>query len=134
MAIAYVTPAKKSGSLANPNEFTDAYDLVSVGTDGAWFARTFDANNNVAEEPKDQKTVLVFLPGTADTTITIPAGDSYAAKNDLSFKLATADKYYFLAIDSAYFKVVNNEDGTKKTGAIFIDTDKAVSVGAFEMR
>lgn len=134
MAIAYVTPAKVSGKLANPNEFTDAYSLVSVGTDGAWIARKFDASNNVEEEFKDAKTVLVFLPGTASTTITIKAGDSYAACNDLEFTLATADKYYFIYLDSAYFKVVNNESGSDKVGGVFIDTDKAVSVGMFEMR
>lgn len=134
MAVAYITPAKKTtngvASLANPNEFTDAYDLVSVGTDGAYLARTFDVSNNVVDECKDQKTCLVFLPGTANTTITIEAGDSYAAKNDLVVELATASKYYFVALDSAYFKKVNGG----KVGAIFIDTDKAVSVGAFEMR
>ena len=59
MAVAYITPAKKTtnsvASLANPNEFTDAYDLVSVGTDGAYLARTFDSSNNVVDECKDQK-------------------------------------------------------------------------------
>ena len=134
MAVAYITPAKKTTNgvvaLANPNEFTDAYDLVSVGTDGAYLARTFDASNNVVDECKDQKTCLVFLTASASTTITIEAGDSYASKNDLVVELPTASKYYFLNVDSAYFKKVNGG----KVGSIFIDTDKAVSVGAFEMR
>lgn len=134
MAVAYITPAKKTTNgvvaLANPNEFTDAYDLVSVGTDGAYFARTFDSSNNVAEETKDLKTVLVFLTASDSTTITIKAGDSYASCNDLVVELATASKYYFITLDSAYFKQVNGG----KVGSIFIDTDKAVSVGAFEMR
>ena len=134
MAVAYITPAKKTTNgvvaLANPNEFTDAYDLVSVGTDGAYLARAFDTNNNVAEECKDQKTVLVFLTASASTTITVEAGDSYAARNNLVVELPTSGKYYFITLDSAYFKKVNGG----KVGAIFIDTDKAVSVGAFEMR
>lgn len=134
MAIAYITPAKKTvggiASLANPNEFTDAYDLVSVGTDGAYLARTFDSSNNVVDECKDQKTCLVFLTASASTTITIEAGDSYASCNDLVVELPTASKYYFLNVDSAYFKKVNGG----KVGSIFIDTDKTVSVGAFEMR
>lgn len=134
MAVAYITPAKKTTNgvvaLANPNEFTDAYDLVSVGTDGAYLARTFDVSNNVVDECKDQKTCLVFLTASASTTITIEAGDSYASKNDLVVELPTASKYYFLNVDSAYFKKVNSG----KVGSIFIDTDKAVSVGAFEMR
>ena len=134
MAVAYITPAKKTTNgvvaLANPNEFTDAYDLVSVGTDGAYLARTFDASNNVVDECKDQKTCLVFLTASASTTITIEAGDSYASCNDLVVELPTASKYYFLNVDSAYFKKVNGG----KVGSIFIDTDKAVSVGAFEMR
>lgn len=134
MAVAYITPAKVSGQIANPNEFTDAYSLVSVGTDGAWLAGKFDASNNVEEELKDQKTVLVFLPGTASTTITIEAGDSYAACNNLEFTLATADKYYFITLDSAYFKKVNGSKVGDKVGGIFIDTDKAVSVGCFTMR
>ena len=134
MAIAYITPAKKTvggiASLANPNEFTDAYDLVSVGTDGAYLARTFDSSNNVVDECKDQKTCLVFLTASASTKITIEAGDSYASCNNLEITLPTADKYYFLNVDSAYFKKVNSG----KVGSIFIDTDKAVSIGAFEMR
>ena len=134
MAVAYITPAKKAvggvNVLVNPNEFTDAYDLVSVGTDGAYLAGAFDASYNVTEELKDQKTCLVFLTASASTTITIKAGDSYAACNDLVFELATASKYYFINIDSAYFKQVNGG----KVGSIFIDTDKTVSVGAFEMR
>lgn len=134
MAIAYITPAKKTvggiASLANPNEFTDAYDLVSVGTDGAYLARTFDSSNNVVDECKDQKTCLVFLTASASTTITIKAGDSYASCNDLVVELPTASKYYFITLDSAYFKQVNGG----KVGSIFIDTDKTVSVGAFEMR
>ncbi len=134
MAVAYITPAKASGLIVNPNEFTDAYDLVSVGTDGAWLAGKFDSSNNVEEELKDQKTVLVFLTASASTEITIEAGDSYAACNDLKFTLATASKYYFVTLDSAYFKKVNGTKATDKVGGIFIDTDKAVSVGCFTMR
>ena len=134
MAVAYITPAKKTvggvAQLANPNEFTDAYDLVSVGTDGAYLARAFDSSNNVTEECKDQKTCLVVLTSSASTTITIEAGDSYAAYNNLEVELPTSGKYYFIAIDSAYFKKVNGG----KVGSVFIDTDKAVSIGAFEMR
>ena len=58
------------------------------------------------------------------------AGDSYAAKNDLTVAVG-AGKMRWIQIDSAYFKVVNTSTGL---GAVHIVPSAAVSVAVFEGR
>lgn len=137
MAAVYIPTVKATvGGVAhvcNPNEASDDFTLTSVSdtTNGAWIARTFNISNEVEEEFKDQKTsILLSNAGGSAANVVIKAGDSYAAKNDLSISVG-ASKMRWVQIDSAYFKVVNATTGL---GAVHIVPSATVSVAVFEGR
>lgn len=133
MAVTYVKPAKATvdsvAHICNPNEASDAVTAVTVGTDGAWLAGDFDDSNLVSEEFKDAKT-CIRLSASSAADVVFKAGDSYAACNDLTVSLGAGEAKY-IAIDSAYFKVVNGDTGL---GGVFIKPTASVSVEMFEMR
>lgn len=137
MAAVYITPAKKTvggvAHICNPNEASDDFTLTAVSdtTNGAWLASAFDSNNKVTEELKDAKTFIILQnAGNASANVVFKAGDSYAAKNDLTVAVG-AGKMKCIQIDSAYFKVVNNDTGL---GAVHVVPSAAVSIGMFEAR
>ena len=142
MAAAYIPTVKKTVSgvahIVEPNEISDGFTLTSVSdsTNGAYLARTYDASNKVTDEFKDQKTnILLYNASTSDATVVFKAGDSYAACNDLSVTVK-GQKYHFMQIDSAYFKVVSGgyNDSTALERAIHIVPNAAVSVAIIENR
>lgn len=137
MAAVYIPTVKTTVSgvahICNPNEASDDFTLTSVSdtTNGAWLARTFNASNAVVDEFKDQKTmILISNAGNASANVVFKAGDSYAACNDLTVTVG-AGKMKFIAIDSAYFKVVNSNTGL---GAVHIVPSATVSVAVLETR
>lgn len=134
MAAVYIPTIKDAnGFVCDPNVASDNFTLTSVSdtTNGAWLARKFDNNNKVEEEFKDQKTsILISNAGNASANVVFKAGDSYAAKNDLTVTVG-ASKMKWIMIDSAYFKVVNSSTGL---GAVHIVPSATVSVAVFEGR
>ena len=137
MAAVYIPTVKTTVSgvahICNPNEASDDFTLTSVSdtTNGAWLARKFNASNVVEEEFKDQKTfIIISNAGDASANVVFKAGDSYAAKNDLTVTVG-ASKMKCIQIDSAYFKVVSAATGL---GAVHIVPSAAVSVALFEGR
>jgi hypothetical protein len=135
MAIVYIPTVKTTvGGVAHiteTNERTDSFTFTSVGTDGAYLARTFDSSNNVTDEFKDQKTTILFYnSGASDLTVDILPGDSYAAHNKKTITVEDGT-YAAVQIDSAYFKDVN---GTDKIGAVHIDPSASVGVALIEFR
>ena len=137
MAAVYIPTVKTTVSgvahVCNPNEASDDFTLTAVSdtTNGAWLARKFNASNAVEEEFKDQKTfIIISNAGNASANVVFKAGDSYAAKNDLTVAVG-ASKMKCIQIDSAYFKVVNAATGL---GAVHIVPSATVSVALFEGR
>ena len=138
MAAVYIPTVKTTVSgvahVCNPNEASDDFTLTSVSdtTNGAWLARTFNSTTNAVEEEfKDQKTFIILSnAGNASADVVFKAGDSYAAKNDLTVTVG-ASKMKCVQIDSAYFKVVNAATGL---GAVHIVPSATVSVALFEGR
>ena len=135
MAAVYIPTVKATvggvAQVCNPNQASDDFTLTAVSdtTNGAWLARTFNNTNAVEEEFKDQKTFIILQnAGNASANVVFKAGDSYAAKNDLTVAVG-AGKMKCIQIDSAYFKVVNSATGL---GAVHIVPSAAVSVAVFE--
>lgn len=88
--------------------------------------------DTVAEIPcgfKDEHTQLHFLGGTADATVTLKAGNAYAAVNDEVFELKSG-AYMALTIDSSRFKSVSGENA----GSMHIVASAACSVAVVEAR
>ena len=140
MAAAYISTIKKTvGGVAHivePNEISDDFTFTSVSdtTNGAYLARSYDASNNVTAEFKDAKTnILFYNASTSDVTVTIKAGDGYAACNDLPVTVK-GQKYHYQQIDSAYFKCVSGGASPMKEGAIHIIPSATVSVALIENR
>lgn len=137
MAAVYIPTVKTTvngvAHVCNPNEASDDFTLTSISdtTNGGYLARNFDTNNNVTDEFKDQKTVILLSnAGNASATVVFKAGDSYAAKNDLSVTIG-ASKMKFIQIDSAYFKIVNKQTGL---GTVHIVPSATVSAAVYEGR
>lgn len=142
MAAVYISTIKKTVSgvshIVEPNEISNDFTLTSVAdsTNGAYLARAYDASNNVTDEFKDAKTnILFYNASTSDVDVVVKAGDSYAACNDLTVTVK-GQKYHFMQIDSAYFKVVSGgyDDSTAKEGAVHIIPSATVSVALIENR
>lgn len=141
MAAVYIPTIKAGGAtphVVEPNELSDsfAFTTVSDSTNGAYLARTYDASNNVTAEFKDAKTnILFYNTSTSDVDVVVKAGDAYAACNDLAVKVK-GQKYHFMQIDSAYFKVVSGGvgDSTAVEKAIHIIPSASVGVALIENR
>ena len=140
LLVVYISTIKKTVSgvahIVEPNELSDDFTLTSVSdsTNGCYIARTFNASNEVTDEFKDQKTnILFYNASTSDAIVHIKAGDSYAACNDLDITVK-GQKYHFVQIDSAYFKVVSGADAPAIEGAVHIVPEATVSVAVIENR
>lgn len=114
MAIVDVTK-QSTGKPNDPKEYT--YKAVADGD-----TVKIDAGF------KDLHTAVHFLGGTAESTITVKAGNGYAGVNDMAFKLGI-NKYMTLVLDSARFMNVTGEN----RGKIVLTATKACSIAVIEM-
>jgi len=80
-------------------------------------------------EFKDEHTQIHFLGGSAEATVTIKAGNGYAAVNDEAFTLG-AGKYMALTIDSSRFKNMYGSD----VGNLIISVSATCSMAVVEAR
>ena len=80
-------------------------------------------------EFKDEHTMLLFLGGSAESTVTIKAGNGYAGMNDEVFAVP-ANGYSAITIDSSRFK---NVTGDHK-GALVLGVSAACSLAVVEAR
>lgn len=78
----------------------------------------------------DERTVIVFTPGTASTTLTVSAGTGYAGVNDLTISAATADTPYAFTLDSARYVIASGENA----GLIELIADKAGTCAVFQAK
>lgn len=92
-------------------------------------ALTADTEAAIPCSFKDEHTQLHFLGGTANATVTLKAGNAYAAVNDEVFELK-AGAYMALTIDSSRFKLVSGENA----GDMHIVASAACSVAVVEAR
>lgn len=96
------------------------------------YAYTALAADDVAVIPcgfKDEHTQIHILAGSSAVTVTIKAGNAYAAVNDEVFEV-TGGAYAALTVDSARFKSVSGED----VGNMQISVSAACSVAVVEAR
>lgn len=96
-------------------------NVVAAGTDNSISANTAFY---VDADELDERTVFLFIPGTASTTLTVSAGTGYAGVNDLALSCATADAHYFFTLDSARYIIASGENA----GLIKMEADKAGSL------
>lgn len=78
---------------------------------------------------KDEHTMLLFLGGGAEATVTLKAGDGYGAVNDLTFTVPQAG-YKAITINSARFKF---HEGVDK-GNVIASVSAACSIAVVEAR
>jgi hypothetical protein len=98
----------------------------------AEFAFTSLATSDTVVVPcdfKDEHTMLLFLGGGSNATVTIKAGNGYAGVNDEVFEVASG-KYSAITINSNRFK---NVTGDYK-GNLVIKVSAACSLAVVEAR
>lgn len=116
MAAKVITPVKLVR-----NTFSDAIAANAAvdADDGAIFTMS----------DSDHRYLIIVENASADTakTVTIKAGDSYAATTDLEKEIAAASTV-FINIDSARFK---NLTGTNKGKVLIEGTDENIKVSVY---
>lgn len=78
---------------------------------------------------KDEHTQLHIKAGSAPVTVTVKAGNAYAAVNDEVFEVA-GDSYAAFTVDSARFKHVSGEN----VGNMMLTVNAACSIAVIEAR
>lgn len=78
---------------------------------------------------KDEHTQIHIKAGSAAVTVTVKAGNAYAAVNDEVFEV-TADAYAAFTIDSSRFKNVSGEN----VGNMLLTANAACSIAVVEAR
>ena len=78
---------------------------------------------------KDEHTQLHFMAGGDAVTVTLKAGNAYAAVNDEVFEVP-ANAYMALTIDSSRFKSVTGEN----VGKMLVSVSAACSLAVVEAR
>lgn len=58
----------------------------------------------------DERTVLVYTPGSSSATLTVAAGTGYAGTKDLAIGAAAASTGYAFTLDSARYAIASGEN------------------------